>query len=198
MGGGGIDYSPIGCKELKERLEVCGVEAEIICDDFLKYQNGLFCEGKRQEFDIVYSLGVVEHFSQAKEVIKIFSSFLSSKGILVTIIPNFSRFSFHKMLCYWYQPEILKIHFLHDLKSLEKIHCLEGFKILESGYLGKFSMGILAYGMKPRAIFGKNYEKQRKVGNAMAKFVWKRMQNITDYKGNSVFAPYIYCVIGRE
>ncbi|MDA3968314.1 class I SAM-dependent methyltransferase [Helicobacter ibis] len=196
--GGGIDYSPNGVRDILERLEVCGVNADIFCEDFLKLTDGLYKDSKKYTYDLIYSLGVIEHFDNPKSILEIFSTFLSDNGILISIIPNFSFFSFHKLLCYLYQPKILAIHNLMNLKQLEEEHRLEGFRIIKSGYLGKFSLGIPAYGLDSRSIFGKNYDMHKKVGNKMAKFVWNRLANTYDYRGNSVFAPYIYCVIKKS
>lgn len=198
--GGGIDYSEIGCNELKERLGVCGVCADVFCKDIfeIERENGLHMENQKIEYDLVYSLGVIEHFENTQRIIEIFAKIVKEKGYIVSIIPNFSSFSFHKLFCYCYQPEILKIHNLLSLPDLIKAHNIGGFRVVSSGYLGKFSMGIPAWGVTPRKIFGANTQKHREIGNAITKYVWKKMQNINSYSGGSIFAPYIYCVIQRE
>lgn len=165
---------------------------------FLKLQNGLYKDSKKYTYGLVYSIGVIEHFEDPKSILEIFSTFLNDGGIIVSIIPNFSFFSFHKLLCYLYQPKILEIHNLMNLQKLENMHKIDGFSIVNNGYLGKFSLGIPAYGVTPRTIFGTDYNKHREIGNKMTKFVWNKLANTYDYGGNSVFAPYIYCVIKKN
>lgn len=81
-----------------------------------------------------------------------------------------------------------------NLQKLENMHKLDGFSIVESGYLEKFSLRILAYGVTPRVIFGGNYNKHREIGNKMTKFVWNKLANTYNYRGNSVFCTlYLLC-----
>ncbi|MCI5968909.1 hypothetical protein [Helicobacter sp.] len=176
------------------------MKGDIFCKDIfdIESEGGLYEGDKRFKYDLVYSLGVIEHFENTKRIIDIFSTMVSEKGLIVSIIPNFSALSFHKLFCYCYQPEILKIHNLLSLQDLIKAHNIEGFKIIDSGYLGKFSMGIPAWGVSARKIFGSNLQKHRDIGNAITKFVWNKMKNVESYVGNQFFAPYIYCVIQKE
>ena len=200
MLGGGLDYSESGCDEVKERLKCAKVEGDIYCEDFfnIEKEGGLFNGSELQKYDLVYSLGVIEHFEDTKRIVKIFSKIVNNDGLIVSIIPNFSTFSFSKFFCYCYQPRLLDIHNLLSLEQLREAHFLDGFEVVESGYLGKFSMGIPSWGVMPRKIFGKNLEKHRDIGNKVTKFVWNRMKNVQNYDGNSIFAPYIYCVIKRK
>ena len=59
----GLDYEPKGCELAKRRLEAAGVHGDVHCRDF--FEVGPVDIG---EYDLVYSLGVVEHFSDTVHV----------------------------------------------------------------------------------------------------------------------------------
>ena len=81
----GLDYSPIGCKNLSTRAENLGVNVEIINED-------LFCDQSKyfKNFGFVYSLGVVEHFENLFEVLLKTKRYLKKDGIHYASIPNMS------------------------------------------------------------------------------------------------------------
>lgn len=52
----GIDYLEKGVEIAKRNLKIAGVKGTILCEDI--FQTSL----KEQSFDIVYSMGLIEHF----------------------------------------------------------------------------------------------------------------------------------------
>jgi 2-polyprenyl-3-methyl-5-hydroxy-6-metoxy-1,4-benzoquinol methylase len=79
----GIDYSEIGCQQALELLAKEGVEGKIVCADFFSPSESMI-----EEFDVVVSFGVLEHFEDTQNCILAFSKYLKPKGIMVTNIPN--------------------------------------------------------------------------------------------------------------
>lgn len=79
----GIDYSETGCQQAKQILSNEGVRGEIVCADFLSPPESMI-----EEFDVVISFGVLEHFEDTEGCILAFSKFLKQGGIMIMNIPN--------------------------------------------------------------------------------------------------------------
>lgn len=192
----GIDYSVDGCRKLQVKMDAEGVESEIMCEDIFKLENTLLAENKQIKVDFIFSLGFIEHFDDTQSVIATMNRFLNDNGVIVNTIPNFSRWSFHKMLVWAYQPKVLYMHNMLSLNGMENAHMLPNLHVIKSGYLGVFSMGIPAYGIQPRvACLAKI---SVKVGYALTKLIRKILKGVNNYNGNSIFAPYIFCVAQRK
>jgi len=60
----GIDYEPTGCELAGRRLEAAGVSGRVYCRDVFQIQ-----PGDVGEFDMVFSLGLIEHFKETTSVL---------------------------------------------------------------------------------------------------------------------------------
>ena len=67
----GLDYSPIGCQMSRKILQANGVVAEVFCADLFSPPDNML-----GVFDVVVSLGVVEHFEDTASCLNAVSSFL--------------------------------------------------------------------------------------------------------------------------
>lgn len=79
----GVDYSERGCEQERRVMENSGVTGEVICADFFDPPAKLV-----ENFDIITSFGVVEHFVPTKRCLSAFSRFVREGGRLITVIPN--------------------------------------------------------------------------------------------------------------
>jgi len=79
----GIDYSETGCQRAMQILSNEGVKGDIVCADFFSPPESMI-----EEFDVVISFGVLEHFQDTQNCISAFSEYLKPKGIMITNIPN--------------------------------------------------------------------------------------------------------------
>ncbi|MDH7506387.1 MAG: class I SAM-dependent methyltransferase [Candidatus Thermoplasmatota archaeon] len=88
----GLDKSMEGCKSTLFSLKKDTLLGGIVCGDIFKSP---FCN----KFDIVFSVGLIEHFDEPKLVIEKHLELLKPGGLLICIIPNFIGFqgSFFKM-----------------------------------------------------------------------------------------------------
>ncbi|MBN1245747.1 class I SAM-dependent methyltransferase [Candidatus Bathyarchaeota archaeon] len=106
----GVDYSKKGCEVTKEALSKNGVEGTIICED-------IFTKGFQTKyleyFNVVFSAGVVEHFTDPTEIIRIHLEMIIKGGFLIIMMPNYANGSLYRK---WYQRkmsaerELLKTH----------------------------------------------------------------------------------------
>ncbi len=139
----GIDYSELGCELARMRLEVEEVKGNIHCVDMFKAdpaQVGLN--------DFVFSLGVVEHFQNLDNVLATMIKFVKPGGILFTEVPNLR--SFHGLLKWIWQPEVLAKHRVLTKTQFEIAYQKAGLTEVEGKYCGLFSLNMVAWGIEPR------------------------------------------------
>lgn len=79
----GIDYSEEGCQKAREILAREAVSGEIHFADAFAPNAEL-----EQRFDVVVSMGVVEHFTDTAHCMAAFTRFLKPGGLLITSVPN--------------------------------------------------------------------------------------------------------------
>lgn len=128
-----LDYSKIGCDKTRENLDILGVNADI-------YKQDLFSDriSELPSFDIVYSLGFVEHFLNLEEVVERHLRILKTGGILLIGIPNFLGIN------YWIakiiEPKLLSQHNLSvmDIENWKIIEERFNLETIFKGYIGGF------------------------------------------------------------
>ena len=139
----GLDYSKPGCDLARTRLAASGQKGEIFCRDLFQTTTGDI-----GQFDFVYSLGLVEHFSDLRAVVAKLSEFLKPGGVLVTEVPNL--FSIYGILCRLYQPRVMAKHRVIRYAHLAKAYRSTGLVDLHGGHVGAGTVGLLAWGVEPR------------------------------------------------
>jgi 2-polyprenyl-3-methyl-5-hydroxy-6-metoxy-1,4-benzoquinol methylase len=78
----GIEYLASACRKTEENMSACGVPGQIFQQDF--FQNDL----PRHSYDVVLSIGFIEHFTNLDPVIAGHIALLKPGGKLVLIVPN--------------------------------------------------------------------------------------------------------------
>lgn len=129
----GIDIEPHAAELARANLEGAGVGGEIVCGDaFTLHRRGEL----RGAFDVVYSLGVLEHFPDVVGRISSLSLYLKPGGRLLTTVPNLHGPN------WWLQRlgdrRTLEAHVVHDPPSLQEAHEAAGLKTIAAGYAGFF------------------------------------------------------------
>ncbi len=79
----GIDYSRPGVEAARELFSSCRIDADLRCEDLFKTSH------PTESFDFVYSLGVIEHFSDPGEVIRRHLALVRPGGIVLVTVPNY-------------------------------------------------------------------------------------------------------------
>jgi SAM-dependent methyltransferase len=129
----GIEYSRTGLAATEKNLSLLGVSfGELIAADFLALP-------PEPRFDVVMSLGFIEHFEEPMPVIERHVGWLKSGGLLVLGVPNFR--GLHGAVQRFVGPEVLAKHnralmtpaFFEDLQgplglTLHDIRYLGGFE----------------------------------------------------------------------
>lgn len=89
----GLDYSEAAVALAKEGLKKSGVNnAEIIKEDALNLS-----EKQKNKFDLAWSAGFIEHFSDYSQIIKSHYDLIKSGGLILAVIPY--KYSYHAL---WY------------------------------------------------------------------------------------------------
>ncbi len=185
----GMDYSEGGCDLARAQLKAENVDAEVICMDL--YTANIEEIG---QFDLVYSLGLIEHFESTEDIVKQLLKFVKPGKRLLTEVPNLK--SIHGFLSWSYQPKQLDKHVLLSFKDIKKACINNNCSNIDGKYIGFFSFNIVAWGMNQRApvldvVILPITRFLNKSINYVAKIVMI-------YKGNKLFSPFIYVGCTKE
>ena len=136
FGVSGIDYSPVGCQQARMMLdrERCGGDI---------YERDAFADNPDLvgRFDVVLSLGVVEHFSNTAEPIRAFSRYLKPQGMLISTCPNMTGLLglSQKLL----DRAIYELHVPLTAELLRDAHERVGLTVRHCNYIGSLDFHII-------------------------------------------------------
>jgi hypothetical protein len=80
-----VDVSEEGCRKTRENLEILGIDATVVCADALTW------EPPDEPFDLVISLGVVEHFMDLDAVFAAHARLASAGAVVAVGLPHYVR-----------------------------------------------------------------------------------------------------------
>ncbi len=140
-----VDYSKIGCIKMKDNFNLLNIPVTI-------YQKDIFSKDSNLPiYDIVYSLGFIEHFIDLNRVVQKHLELLKPGGILLIGTPNFLgiNYFFLKRIA----PKLLSKHNLPtmDISNWKEFENRFNIEPLFRGYL--FAMGRI--GPEKKTIFNK-------------------------------------------
>ncbi|WP_459860596.1 class I SAM-dependent methyltransferase [Desulfuromonas carbonis] len=179
----GIDYSEEGCRLAKENLVREGVTGEIICGDIFE-----LAAADIGTFDLVYSLGLVEHFTSLTDILGRLAQFAGPCGTVLTEVPNL--YSVHGCMAGLYQPALLAKHRTIKMSELVKAYRDCGLDVSDYGYAGLFSFGIVAWGLDQR--FPRLDALILPVVRTLSKMTEKLLAKTAYHKGCSLLSPFLY------
>lgn len=128
-----IEYSQTGCQKTRENFKRLGLDVEIYERDFFSDLSDL------PRFDVVVSMGFIEHFSDLNDVLRRHVNLLGKGGILVLGVPNFAGIS--QTVLKRMAPQMLARHDLRamDLRNWSILEDTYGLTALFKGYIGGFA-----------------------------------------------------------
>jgi 2-polyprenyl-3-methyl-5-hydroxy-6-metoxy-1,4-benzoquinol methylase len=181
----GMDYSEEGCNLAKNRLKNEKINGKIFCQDIFKAKSS-----EIGQYDFVYSLGVVEHFTDTENIISNLLKFVKPGGVILTEIPNLR--SIHGILSWLYQPKQLAKHKIITQKELIKIYKKLELKNSKSHFVGAFTINIVAWGYNQR--FPKADKILLKLVNKINRRSNKHLKYSKTFRGSSIFSPFLYII----
>jgi SAM-dependent methyltransferase len=124
----GLEYSERGARLSAANLKMCRVEGTIHQADFFTCEAG--------SYDLVLSLGFIEHFEELDEVFARHVAFLAPGGQLVLGVPNF--LGLNGFLQRHSDPAYLSLHNLRamDPPKLRRLGEQNGLRVVDQRYLG--------------------------------------------------------------
>ncbi|MCX2582810.1 class I SAM-dependent methyltransferase [Pedobacter sp. MR22-3] len=142
-----LDYfvHPPVVNELLKKNELDEKDIQIIETDLFSYQPA-------QQYDLVLSCGLIEHFNDTADIINRHINFVKPGGILFITLPNFNAVNG------WFQKNFDRENYdKHNINSmnpqlLKSICEKAGLKDIESGYFGRFSVWLENENQKPAAV----------------------------------------------
>jgi len=128
-----IEYSETGCRKTRENFDLLGLDVDIYQRDFFSGLSDL------PRFDVVVSMGFIEHFNDLNDVLRRHVNLLRTSGILVLGVPNFRGIC--QAVLKRTAPQMLSRHNLDamDLRNWSVLESTYGLTALFKGYLGGFA-----------------------------------------------------------
>ena len=143
----------------------------------------------RGRFNLVYSIGVVEHFSSLPEVLIAVKHLLAADGTMLTILPNMTGIL--GVLTRRYSRQVYDLHVPHDVSSFLRGHGAAGLTVRASGFLCSTNFGVLS------SCFHGPTDRGWKVYRWLSRLttvLWFLESKLGELPHSSLFSPYIYAV----
>jgi SAM-dependent methyltransferase len=135
----GIDYSPDGLALIRQDLGPLAAQLNLVQGDFFE-ENPL----PKNSFDLVYSAGFIEHFSDPTCVTSRLSDLLRPGGVAVTLVPNFM--GLNGLLQRTVDEELYRQHVVINPAMLDDYHQAVGLSPLnQAEYWGCFATAVVNY-----------------------------------------------------
>lgn len=156
-------------------------------DEINAYEIDVFTEfTPPKTYDLVYSIGLIEHFEDSQKIIEGHTKFLNpEKGAVLIIIPNFR--GINGWVQQTFDIENYNKHFIQCMDPMYLRKLFPSFKEVESDYFGGFTVWL------------ENYKDQSVLVKGFFKTMWllgKLAYKVFKFK-NRWFSPYIYVVAKR-
>ena len=180
----GLDYSERGCTMLTRRAQAEGVQVEIVQRDLFEAP-----PAELTQFDLVYSVGVVEHFQDLGAVLAAKRRFLAPHGRMLTIIPNMAGIL--GTLTRRYNRRVYDAHVPHTMRSFLQGHAAAGLQVQASGYLCSSNFGVLSSCFASASDPGWTTYLWL---TRLTKGLWKLESAIGELPHSQLLSPYLFAV----
>ena len=144
----GIDFSELGCQLAQRNLALAGENGTILCEDIFTYAKTHIAE-----FDFVYSMGLIEHFTSPQTILEEMYGLLKPGGTMLTVTPNLR--GMYTPIARIASPKLLATHREIPPIALTELLRNVGFYVTEFGYTGgPLKLSVVDYSPW-RAVIGK-------------------------------------------
>ncbi len=184
----GIDYSLVGCEQARAVLAGAGVGGEIVGADMFDPPERL-----RASFDVVVSLGVVEHFAQTARAIEACAAFLVPGGTLITLVPNLAggMGRLQRLL----DRSVYEVHVPLRADELRRGHAESGLVSVECEHFLSVGFGVMhvaGAGADPRLTTVKRL--MARILEGVSVLIWWLEDRTRCLPATRWLSPYIMCV----
>ena len=159
-----IDISPVGCAKLEQNFQLLGIPVSVYCRDVLESDLS-----DLPRFDMVYSLGLIEHFGDPLPMIRKHVELAKPGGVIVIGLPNF--LGINRLVVRRTRPEMFSKHNLRtmDTRTWIRFEREAGLEVLFRGYVG---------GWEPRIYAMRSQDARSKLVNLPIRAAARLMDNL--------------------
>lgn len=182
----GLDYSELGCEQERALLRQAGVAGNVVCADLFTPPAQL-----REAFDVIVSLGVVEHFTDTARCLAACADLLRPGGTMVTIVPNMTGLLGHLQRSL--DRAVYDSHVPLTCDDLAHAHTVAGLEVKCSEYFLSTGFGILR--AKPSA--PKMTRLLLRAAEASSIGVWALEEQLFHLPAGRRFSPFVVCEARR-
>jgi SAM-dependent methyltransferase len=184
----GLDYSEIGCARARALLRRAECRGEIFQADIFNPAAEL-----RSSFDVVLSMGLVEHFADTAGAVQACAALAKPGGIIITTVPNLTGAI--GLVQRRLDRAVYDKHLPLDCAALRAAHEKCGFSILHSEYLSSANFAVLNLpNLKPK-IFERA---MRGLALAATAGIWALETKGVRVAPTQFLSPYVACVAKKS
>ncbi len=183
----GLDYSEIGCDRSRAILQQARSSGDIVLADMFTPPDDL-----RSRFDVVLSMGLVEHFADTTAAVRACAALAKPGGIVITTVPNMCGIV--GLGQRWLDRGVYEKHVPLDREQLREAHEQSGLAIVRSEYLLAANFAVINHPNVKPAVANKLV---RGILVATTGGVWAFERYGRSVPATRVFSPYVACV-GRK
>lgn len=184
----GVDYSPAGCEGARRTLSAAGVPGEVVLCDFREPPAAL-----RSAFDVVFSFGVIEHFTETAAALRACATYLKPGGMLITLVPNMNGIP--GRLQRWLDRKIFDIHVPLNPRTLAEAHTTAGLDVVACEYLLFVNLNVVNVEGRRERWFYRPFVRAR---SWVSKGVWILEEVFAPFPASRLTSPYVGCVALRR
>ncbi len=134
----GIEREAAAAELARANLQGAGAHGDIRWGDGFAFTQNHDLVGR---FDLVFSMGLIEHFADAPGRLRALRQYLKPGGRILTTVPNLHGVNW--FLQWLGGRDRLEMHVCHDATTLERAHEAAAFETVAKGYVG-FCDGYLS------------------------------------------------------
>lgn len=188
----GLDIESYAAELARANLTGAGVTGKILCRDAFDVGQNI---DLLESFDLIYSMGVMEHFDDASRRLEVLARYLKSGGRILTSVPNLQGVN-------WFMQrfaslERLNMHVVYDIKRLADIHKQAGLKTVAAGYVGFYDGYVSATDLKTAQFRQRIHEWLSRSSNMSAE-AWIRVFRDRFSPEIKWLAPHVYYIGSRS
>lgn len=187
----GLDYSEDGCRQSEAVLAHAGVEGKVVCADMFDPPTALV-----GAFDYVFTLGVIEHFTDTAGTVSALGRYLRPGGRVITVVPNMqgTTGALQKLL----DPDVYDTHVALDPTDLKRAHEAAGLEVERCSYFVATNYYVVnALRRKGSAFYPAIRLSSALLGRA-SMGVWQMERLFGRLPAVRAFSPYVVCVARRR
>lgn len=175
----GLDSSQTGMEVTKRNLELLNVNANLYFGDVLNYSFD-------KKYDVVFSIGLIEHFNPPTEIIEKHINLTKEGGYTVIAIPNI-KYSLYYYLQKIVKKEVLENHVLLNKRELQEFFNQQS--IIACQYVGVFNLFLL--NIEQNSLWFKIICHTEGIAEKIL-----RLLKITN--DSHMFSPYIFIILKKN